>query len=63
MEQRPWPEFNRGQPITTTGIAKLLKPFKIRPKQVVIGSHRVQGYQSQQFKWAFARYIPDAKPK
>ena len=63
MEQRPWPEFNRGQPITTTGIAKLLKPFKIRPKQVVIGSHRVQGYQFQQFKWAFARYIPDAQLK
>ena len=63
MEGRPWPEFNRGQPITATSIAKLLKPFKIRPKQVVVGSSRAQGYQFEQFKSAFARYIPDAELK
>jgi putative DNA primase/helicase len=59
MEARPWPEFQRGSPITARGIAKLLAPFKIRPRQVLIRGHRVQGYMPKQFDAAFKRYLQD----
>src|SRR5215471_18826227 len=36
MEDRPWPEFSHGKPITPRAIAKLLKPWKIFPKQVKV---------------------------
>lgn len=58
LEERPWPEFNRGHPITAHGIAKLLADFKIRPKQVRVRGQQVQGYQLQQFEFAFGRYLP-----
>jgi putative DNA primase/helicase len=59
MEHRPWPEFSRGQPITQNAIARLLKPFKIRPKQVIVDGRKKQGYHPDQFTWAFKRYVPD----
>ena len=31
MDEAPWREWRRGSPITTTGVARLLKPYKIRP--------------------------------
>jgi Protein of unknown function (DUF3631) len=60
MESRPWPDFNRGAPITPTNIAKLLKPFKIFPRQVRVGSVRALGYKSDQFKYVFKRYLGEA---
>jgi putative DNA primase/helicase len=58
MQGHPWAEFKDGHAITQSGIASLLKPFKIRPRQVRIGTRRLQGYQLAQFKWAFKRYLP-----
>ncbi len=34
MEDRPWPAFAHGKPITPHGIARLLKPFNVRPRQI-----------------------------
>jgi hypothetical protein len=31
LEDRPWAEYRKGQPITKNGVARLLKPFDIRP--------------------------------
>ena len=45
MEDRPWPAFAHGKPITPHGIARLLKPFNVRPRQIRLESgRRGQGY-------------------
>jgi putative DNA primase/helicase len=33
-EDRPWSEFYRGKPISARGVARLLEPFGIRPRQL-----------------------------
>ena len=34
MEDRPWAEWRRGQPMTKNSLARLLKPFSIHPKPI-----------------------------
>ena len=65
MEDRPWPEFSHGKPITPRAIAKLLKPWKIFPKQVKAQSDKwgPNGYEPRQFKSVFKRYLPQEPPK
>jgi putative DNA primase/helicase len=58
MEDRPWPEFKRGKPISNTQVARLLKPFGIRPKVVRIGNATPRGYTLAAFMDAFSRYLP-----
>ncbi len=59
MESRPWPEFSRGKPLTPSGLARLLKPHKVRPKSVRSSRSGKQkkGYDIGDFKEAF-RYLP-----
>lgn len=57
MEDRPWPEWFRGQPITARQIARLLKPFGISPKKIRFGYGTGRGYELEQFKNPFARYL------
>ncbi len=35
MEERPWPEWQRGQPITKRQLARILKPFGISPRATI----------------------------
>lgn len=58
-EDRPWPEYRHGKPITPTGLARILKRFDIRPKDLRIDGPKERGYQHDQFTDAFDRYIPD----
>lgn len=63
MEDRPWPDWRNGRPITATQVAKLLRLFGTRP-----GTHRrpgegkvgkpVKGYRRDQFEEAWRRYLP-----
>ena len=57
MDDRPWPEWNRGNPITARQIARLLKPFGITPKKRRDGYATWRGYQKEQFQDAFDRYL------
>lgn len=57
-EQRPWPEWRRGKPITPQGVAGLLKPFGIEPAQIRVGSINVRGYRRQAFEDVWSRYLP-----
>jgi hypothetical protein len=60
MEDRPWPEFKSGKPITPRQIARLLEPFRIAPKTIRIAAGgRGKGYDREDFADAFARYLPD----
>ena len=59
MEDRPWPEYGRGRkPITAVQIAHLLKRHTISPKTIRIDDRTPRGYHLDQFKNAFARYLP-----
>lgn len=60
MEDRPWPEYRKGKPISKTGVARILKPFGIKPKTIRLESGRTpRGYLFDQFKETFLNYLPD----
>ena len=67
MEERPWPEWYRGNPITQRGVAKLLEPFEIRPKQLWLGDNdsekkKKRGYEKAEFEDAWKRYLDTPCP-
>lgn len=61
MEDRPWPEWRRGQPLTTRQLARLLQPFGVAPKQMRTdggSGPKVRGYESADLEDPFRRYLP-----
>lgn len=58
LEERPWPEWRRGKPLTTRQLASLLRSFHVVPGNIRIGDKVPKGYRRDQFEDAFARYIP-----
>ena len=58
LEDKPWPEYSRGAPITPTQLAKLLKPFGVRPKTIRIEADTKKGYRLTDLAEHFERYIP-----
>jgi hypothetical protein len=60
-EDRPWPEFKGGKPITPRQIARLLAPFGISPTNIKIGGHVPKGYQLEDCQDAFDRYLSPAQ--
>lgn len=62
MEDRPWPEWRNGRPITAPQLAKLLKPFGIAPRSLRLDDGRtgIKGYRLDSFRDAFTRYLPAA---
>jgi len=63
MEDRPWPEWRQGKPLTKTGLSRLLKPYGIKPGEIRIGKEHRKGYNREAFEDAFNRYIPPIPPK
>jgi putative DNA primase/helicase len=59
LEESPWSEWRVGRPITTRGIAKLLKPYGISPRRD--RAHNV--YRFMDFADAFQRYLSDSLQK
>lgn len=58
-EDRPWPEWRNGKPLTTRQLATLLKPFGIKPKNIRLDDDRTpKGYDLAGFADAFSRYPP-----
>lgn len=62
LEDRPWPEFSRGKPITPRQVARLLAGFGVSPTPLRLQSNIVKGYQLGQFAEAFSRYLPHTPP-
>lgn len=60
MEERPWPEWQQGKPITPRQVARLLAPFGIGPKPVRIAGEPTKGYERSQFEDAWTRYLPSS---
>ena len=62
MEERPWPEWRRGQALTQSGLAKLLKPFGVKPRlhRIAGETKAKRGYDRQDLEDAWTRYlVPD----
>ena len=59
MEDRPWPEWRNAQPMTTPQLAVELRPFGIKPKKIRFGEETLSGYEIDQFRETFARYLPE----
>ena len=56
MEDRPWPEWRYTKPMTTTQLARLLAPYVIRPKTILLTNESTsKGYLLADFGDAFAR--------
>lgn len=55
LEESPWNEWRGGRPISTRGIAKLLKPYGVEPKRDT--HHRF--YRRIDFADAFNRYLSE----
>jgi hypothetical protein len=59
LENRPWPDFKRGKPITKTQVARLLKPLRISPGTIRLDDCRTaKGYYRSAFEDAFVRWLP-----
>src|SRR5262245_11866531 len=61
IEGHPWAEFGRaGKSITKNQLARLLRPYKIKPGTIRTGSgakDTAKGYKVAQFEDAFERYL------
>ena len=63
LEHQPWPEWNRGRPITAPQLARLLKPYGIEPKQDRVGDRNLRTYRWVDLAQAVERYAArDAVP-
>jgi hypothetical protein len=70
MEDRSWPEWKNGKPISAKQLASLLKRFEkpdgagpISPEQIRIGEESKKGYKAEWFTDAWARYLPPPEAK
>jgi hypothetical protein len=57
LEERPWPTYNRGKPMTARQLAGLLRPFGIFSKTIRVGDKTPKGYLLEHFEDAFLRYL------
>jgi hypothetical protein len=59
LEDRPWPEYRAGKPISKTQVAHLLAPLHISPGTIRLPDGRTaKGYYQRVFDGEFARYLP-----
>lgn len=58
IEESRWGTWYRGNPISTTKLASLLKPYEVKPKRRRLGEQLVRGYEKAAFKDAWERYTP-----
>jgi hypothetical protein len=56
-ESSPWGEWSHGNPLTPIGLARLLKPFGVVPHSIRIGNKTPKGYEKEDFRDAFRRYL------
>ena len=56
-KDKPWCEHKHGRAISPNNVATILKAYKIKPKSIRIGNKTLRGYELEQFKDAFDRYL------
>jgi hypothetical protein len=55
---RPWQALTKGKPVNDIWLAKQLRPYGIRSKTIWIEDAHAKGYEPDEFKDVFKRYIP-----
>jgi len=59
LEESPWREFGKmKKPLSAIGLARLLKRYKVRPRDIRIGPDHRKGYLLGSLTDAFRRYLP-----
>ena len=59
IEESPWGDL-RGKPIDPPGLARRLKPYGVKPKNVRLAHDRqAKGYERADFEDAWRRYMPN----
>lgn len=58
-ETLPFGGFSAGSGLDSRGLARLLKPYGVRPTSVRIGDKTPKGYRRDDLADAWARYVPD----
>ena len=58
MEERPWPEWRQGKPMTANQLAKALRDYGVGPRSMRWGTAVVRGYKREQFEEVWTRYLP-----
>jgi hypothetical protein len=57
IEEAPWGDL-RGKPLTSRGLAGLLRQYGVRSKNVRVGTSVPKGYEAQDLFDAWQRYLP-----
>lgn len=60
--EKPWATYSRGRPLSNHQLARKLKGYGIRSKNVRIGHDVAKGFERGQFDDAFARYLSPLIP-
>ena len=58
MDERPWPGLNRGQGLTKHRLARILKPFNVRPRTIRFDDRTPKGYCRASFEKVWEQYLP-----
>jgi putative DNA primase/helicase len=58
LEERPWPEWRHGKPMTAPQLARALAPFGVKPINIRRSEGIVKGYRREHFEEAWTRYLP-----
>lgn len=59
--ERPWATYFNGKPMTAKQLAGKLRGYGIKSKGIRIGDKTPKGYELEQFKDAFSRYVQQEK--
>ena len=61
LEEGPWSEWGRkGEPITASALAGLLRPYRVRSQNIRVGGVQAKGYLRNDLADPWRRYVPDA---
>jgi putative DNA primase/helicase len=61
MEERPWPEWRQGKPLTARQLSSLLRPFGATSGTLRFANGGMaKGFTRKSLEDAFGRYVPDA---
>ena len=62
LEDAPWGDWF-GKPLTARGLARLLGPYRVAPRQRRVSGLPTRGYFAADFEDAWQRYVPSPHPR
>ena len=57
LDESPWGARRRGEGLDARGLARMLRPFNVRPKSVRVEDETRKGYRLDDFEEIFARHL------